>query len=195
MIRAYWASTSFVDEQVGRVLDALERLHLQENTIVVFWGDHGYHLGEKGKWSKAYSLYEVGLRVPLIFVVPGARAKVNTKVSERPVQLLDMYPTLAELCGLPRPADNEGHSLVSLLRNPAAKWSYPAYSVTAYQGHLGKSVRTERWHNAQWDDGKSGEMLLDQSNDPHELKNLAADPAYAKTVQEMRVLLARMPTR
>jgi len=212
MIRAYWASTSFVDEQVGRVLDALERLHLQDNTIVVFWGDHGYHLGEKGKWSKAYSLYEVGLRVPLIFVVPGTKQTktvslrpaqgsagsipdVSAGVSERPVQLLDMYPTLAELCGLTRPAGNEGHSLVSLLRNPAANWNYPAYSVTAYQGHLGKSVRTERWHYAEWDDGKSGEMLLDQSNDPHELKNLAADPAYARTLQEMRALLAHMPAK
>lgn len=218
MIRAYWASTSFMDEQVGRVLDALERLHLQENTIVVFWGDHGYHLGEKGKWSKAYSLYEVGLRVPLIFVVPGVTQtvslrpsptnspaspngslgispRVNATVIERPVQLLDMYPTLAELCGLSRPAQNEGHSLVSLLRNPSAPWNYPAYSVTAYQSHLGKSVRTERWHYVQWDDGKSGEMLLDQSNDPHELKNLATDPAYAKTVREMRALLSRMPAK
>jgi len=228
MIRAYWASTSFMDEQVGRVLDALERLHLKDNTIVVFWGDHGYHLGEKGKWSKAYSLYEVGLRVPLIFVVPGAAAPatvtqtvslrrgpnnssgssrenalagstvgapVSGRVSERPVQLLDMYPTLAELCGLPRPVNNEGHSLVSLLRNPAANWTYPAYSVTAYQSHLGKSVRTERWHYALWDEGKGGEMLLDEANDPHELKNLAADPAYAKTLQEMKALLSRMPAR
>ena len=210
MIRAYWASTSFVDEQVGRVLEALERLHLQENTIVVFWGDHGYHLGEKGKWSKAYSLYEVGLRVPLIFVVPGVVQTASLRpaqpsasigprgssaVSSRPVQLLDMYPTLAELCGLPRPADNEGHSLVSLLRNPSSKWTFPAYSVTAYQSHLGKSVRTERWHYAQWDEGKGGEMLLDQSNDPHELKNLAAEPAYAKTVQEMRALLGKLPAK
>lgn len=200
MIRAYWASTSFMDEQVGRVLDALERLHLRDNTIVVFWGDHGYHLGEKGKWSKAYSLYEVGLRVPLIFVVPGVTHTVSLRsshdaVSERPVQLLDMYPTLAELCGLPRPAGNEGHSLVSLLRNPAAQWNYPAYSVTAYQNHLGKSVRTERWHYVQWDDGKGGEMLLDVANDPHELKNLAADSAYAKTVLEMRALLGKMPAK
>lgn len=191
MIRAYWASTSFVDEQVGRVLITLEQLHLQENTIVVFWGDHGYHLGEKGKWSKAYSLYNIGLRVPLIFVVPGAKATVT----ERPVQLLDMYPTLAELCGLPRPPGNEGHSFASLLRNPKANWDYPAYSVTAYQGHLGKSVRTERWHYAQWDDGKGGEMLLDESNDRFELKNLAADPAYLKTLSEMRALLSKMPAK
>ena len=121
MIRAYYASVSFMDEQVGRVLATLDELGLREKTIVVFWSDHGYHLGEKGKWSKANSLFEVGLRVPLLIALPGAKAQV----SERPVQLLDMYPTLAELCGLARPAGNEGHSLVSLLRNPQAKWSIP----------------------------------------------------------------------
>lgn len=189
MIRAYYASVSFVDEQVGRVLDTLDRLHLRENTIVVFWGDHGYHLGEKGKWSKAYSLFEVGLRVPLIIALPGGKAGVT----ERPVQLLDLYPTLAELCGLPRPANNEGHSLVSLLRNPQAKWNYPAYSVTLFQGKLGKSVRTGRWHYVEWAEGQAGSMLFDHSNDPLELKNLAADPAYAKTVQEMKGLLKKLP--
>jgi uncharacterized sulfatase len=140
----------------------------------------------------------------MIFAVPGVTqtvslrsgsASVKAQVSERPVQLLDMYPTLAELCDLPRPPGNEGHSLVSLLRNPAAKWSYPAYSVTAYGTHLGKSVRTERWHYVQWDEGKGGEMLLDETKDPYELKNLAADPANAKTVAEMRALLARLPAK
>lgn len=189
MIRAYYASVSFVDEQVGRVLNTLDRLKLRDNTIIVFWGDHGYHLGEKGKWSKANSLFEVGLRVPLIISLPGAKAEV----SERPVQLLDMYPTLAELCGLRRPVDNEGHSLVSLLRNPQAKWSYPAYSVTLFQGKLGKSVRTGDWHYVEWDDGREGAMLFDQSKDSLELRNLAADPAYAKTVQEMKRLLKQMP--
>lgn len=189
MIRAYYASVSFVDEQVGRVLETLDRLKLRDNTIIVFWGDHGYHLGEKGKWSKAYSLYEVGLRVPLIFAIPGAKAGV----SERPVQLLDLYPTLAELCGLPLPKDNEGHSLVSLLRNPKATWHYPAYSVTLFQGKLGKSVRTERWHYVEWDEGKAGEMLLDTAADPLELKNLAHGPAHAKVVQELKALLLKMP--
>ncbi len=189
MIRAYYASVSFVDEQVGRVLDALDRLHLRESTIIVFWGDHGYHLGEKGKWSKAYSLFDVGLRVPLIISLPGAKAKV----SERPVQLLDMYPTLAELCGLPQPQDNEGHSLVSLLRNPAAKWSYPAYAVTLFQGKLGKSVRTEHWHYVEWDEGRAGAMLFDHGRDPLELENLANDSAFAKTVEEMKALLKQLP--
>ena len=189
MIRAYYASVSFVDEQVGRVLKTLDRLNLRDNTIIVFWGDHGYHLGEKGKWSKAYSLFEVGLRVPLIIAMPGARAKV----SERPVQLLDMYPTLAELCGLPPPVGNQGHSLVSLLRNPQANWGPAAYSVTLFQGKLCKSVRIGRWHYVEWDDGKEGAMLFDQSKDPLELRNLAADPAYTKTMQEMKSLLIRMP--
>ncbi|HYJ47884.1 MAG TPA: sulfatase, partial [Pyrinomonadaceae bacterium] len=171
MIRAYYASVSFVDVQVGRVLDALDRLNLRDKTIIVFWGDHGYHLGEKGKWSKAYSLYEVGTRVPFIIVTPNGKAQT----SERVVEDIDLYATLTELCGLPRPKGIEGRSLVPLLRNPKAAWNYPAFTVTLYQGHLGKSVRTERWHYAEWDEGRSGAMLFESEKDPHELKNLAGD--------------------
>jgi arylsulfatase A-like enzyme len=193
MIRAYYASVSFMDEQVGRVLDALDRLKLRDKTIIVFWGDHGYHLGEKGKWSKAYSLFEVATRVPLIVAGPG----IKPGVSPRTVQLLDLFPTLVELCGLPQPYEPpsrlEGHSLVSLLRTPLARWNLPALTLVRHQGKLGKSVRTERWHYVSWDDGKAGEMLLDHSNDPHEVKNLAADPSHAKTVQEMRSLLRLIP--
>jgi iduronate 2-sulfatase len=189
MIRAYYASTSFVDAQVGRVIEALDRLGLRENTIIVFWGDHGYHLGEKGKWSKAYSLFDVALRVPLIVAIPRGKAQVST----RTVQLLDMYTTLAELCGLPPPQDNEGHSFAPLLKKPNAAWSYPAFSVTLFQGKLGRSVRTERWHYVEWDEGRAGAMLFDATNDPLELKNLANDPAYAKTVQEMKSVLTQLP--
>ncbi len=191
MIRAYYASTSFVDAQVGRVLAELDRLGLRDKTIIVFWGDHGYHLGEKGKWSKAYSLYEIGLRVPLIIAVPGAKAQASS--SARTVQLLDMYPTLAALCGLPQPQGVEGHSLVPLLRKPNTAWNHPAFSVTLFQGKLGKSVRTERWHYVEWDEGRAGAMLFEQPDDPHELKNLAADPKYARTVQEMKRLLRQLP--
>jgi iduronate 2-sulfatase len=191
MMRAYYASTSFMDEQVGRVMDALNRLGLQKNTIVVFFGDHGYHLGEKGKWSKAYSLYEVGLRVPLIIAMPNGEGQY----SERQVELIDMYSTLAELCGLPRPTGIEGHSLTPLLKNPKANWSYPAYSVTATRDNkIGKSVRTDRWHYAEWEDGKDGAMLFDHQSDPNELKNLANDPKYAKTVNELKALLKQMPS-
>ena len=189
MIRAYYASTSFMDAQVGRVLDALERLGLGDNTVVVLWGDHGYHLGEKGKWSKANSLFEVGTRVPLIVAVPGGRAQS----SARTIEQLDLYPTLAELCGLPRPAGVRGRSLVPLLRNPRALWRHPAYSVTLFQGKLGRAVRTDRWRYAEWDEGRAGAMLFDHARDPRELKNLAADPAYARTVGEMKGLLKRLP--
>ena len=193
MIRAYYASVSFMDEQVGRVLDAVDRLHLRDKTIIVFLGDHGYHLGEKGKWSKAYSLFEVATRVPFIMAGPG----IKKGVSPRTVQLLDLFPTLVELCDLPKPyqlpSRLEGHDLIPLLRNPQAKWNYPAFSVVRYQGKLGKSVRTETWHYVRWDDGKAGEMLLDHSNDPLELKNLAANPAYSGTVSEMRKLLSQIP--
>ena len=191
MKRAYWASTSFMDAQVGRVLDALERLGLRESTVVVFWGDHGYHLGEKGKWSKAYSLFEVGTRVPLLIAVPGGRAQS----SSRNVELLDLYPTLAELCGLPRPpAGVRGRSLAPLVKNPRARWgNNVAHTVTLFQNKLGRAVRTDRFRYAEWDDGRAGAMLFDETKDPHELKNLAEDPAYAKTAQEMKRLLKQIP--
>jgi iduronate 2-sulfatase len=191
MKRAYWASTSFMDVQVGRVVDALEKNGLLDNTIIVFWGDHGYHLGEKGKWSKAYSLYEVGLRVPLIIAMPNK----NGESSQRVVELIDLYPTLAELCGLPKPPAVSGHSIAKLLKNPNANWDLPAYSVTEYRKSLGKSVRTARWHYVEWDEGKSGAMLFEHPKDPLELKNLANDPNYAKVIAEMKQLLAKMPVR
>jgi arylsulfatase A-like enzyme len=191
MTRAYWASTSFVDAQVGRVIDALERLGLKENTVVVFWGDHGYHLGEKGKWSKAYSLFEVGTRVPLIIAVPGGRGQA----AARNVELIDLYRTLAELCGLPRPpAGVRGRSLAPLIKSPRARWADDeAYTVTLFQNKLGRAVRTARFRYAEWDEGRAGAMLFDETEDPHELKNLAEDPARAQTVREMKRLLKRIP--
>ncbi|MFN0111942.1 MAG: sulfatase [Blastocatellia bacterium] len=189
VIRAYMASTTFTDYNVGRVLEALDRLKLRDKTIVVFWGDHGYHLGEKGKWSKHNSLFEIGARVPLIIAPPKGKAQV----ARGTVQLLDMYPTLVEMCGLPQPAGLQGHSLTPLLKNPKAKWTHPAYTVTSFQNKLGKAVRTDRWRYAEWEDGKSGAMLFDHSKDPRELKNLADDPAHAKVVAEMKTLLSKMP--
>jgi arylsulfatase A-like enzyme len=189
MIRAYYASTSFMDAQVGRVIDELDRLKLRDHTIIVFWGDHGYHLGEKGKWSKAYSLWDVGIRVPLIIAVPQRKSQV----SERVVQLLDLYRTLADLCGLPSPNGIEGRSLAPLLRNPKANWNYPSFAVVQFQGKFGASVSTERWHYVEWDEGRAGSMLLDTANDPRELKNLSSDPQSASTVQMMKDLLTRIP--
>jgi len=191
--RAYWAAISFVDREVGRVLKALDDLKLRDNTIIIFCADHGYHLGEKGRWSKAYSLFDVAVRVPFLISMPGGMA--NGKVCERNVELINMYQTCCDLCGIPAPAGIEGTSLRPLLNDPSAKWDRPAYSVVAYRDALGRSVRTEKWRYSQWVEGERGEVLFDVQNDPHELKNLATDPAHAATLVEMKALLKNLPGR
>lgn len=192
MIRAYWAATSFVDSLVGRLLKALDETGQRDNTIIVFWGDHGYHLGEKGRWSKAYSLFDVATRTPLLFAAPGVTAKSGA-VCERPVEMINLYRTFCDLCGLPAPEGVEGVSMAPLLKNPAMAWDRPVYSVVQYREHFGRSVSTAQWHFAEWDGGAGGAMLLDRVNDPKELKNLAADGARAGELAAMKALLAKMP--
>jgi arylsulfatase A-like enzyme len=191
MIRAYLASVAWMDWNAGRVLDALDRLGLRGRTVIVFWGDHGYQLGEKGKWSKAGSVWEKGTRVPLIIASPGAAG--NGKASPRIVQSIDIYPTLAALCGLPRPAGLEGTSLVPLLSDPQAQWDRPAYSVWSEDGRnfTGVAVRTDAWRYAEFDGGRGGAMLLDRRNDPDELKNLADDPSYQQVRAELSALVRK----
>lgn len=182
VIRAYIASISWVDWNVGRVLAELDNLGLRCNTIIVFVADHGYQLGEKGKWSKAGSLFEMGTRVPMVIAAP--KAKGNGQSCFRMVESLDIYRTIAELCGLPLPAGVEGKSLVPLLNDPRAKWERPAYSVWSEDGMPlhGVAVRTEQWRYAEFGpEGKNGAMLFDPKADPLEMKNLANDPAHAKT--------------
>lgn len=186
MKRAYWASTSYMDAQVGRVMEALDKNGLRDNTIVVFWGDHGYHLGEKGKWSKAYSLYELGLKVPLIIAVPKGKANATKRV----VELVDLYPTLAEMCGLPKPERVSGDSFAKLVKDPKSPFDRPAFSIVEIRGITGRSVRTAKWHYVEWDEGKEGKMLFATEDDPHELKNLAENPKHAAVVSEMKKLLA-----
>lgn len=185
----YYAAVSFVDAQVGRIVDEVDRLNLWENTVVVFWSDHGFALGEHGLWFKQ-SLFEEAARVPMAIVTPGNKA-VAGKVSSRTVELVDLYPTLADLTGLKPPANLPGHSLRPLLADPAAAWDSPAYTQVQRGGQImGRSVRTERWTYAEWDEGKAGVQLYDHDADPHEYKNLAADPKHAGTVAEMKKLLA-----
>jgi len=189
VIRAYIASISWVDWNVGRVLAELDRLGLRDKTIIVFTVDHGYQLGEKGKWSKAGSLFEMGTRVPLLMAVPNARG--NGQACYRIVESLDIYPTLVELCDLPKPDGIEGQSLVPLLNDPQKGWDRPAYSVWSEDGKTlhGTAVRTEKWRYAEYGpDGKNGAMLLDPHADPLELKNLAGDPQYAKVCAELSQL-------
>jgi uncharacterized sulfatase len=190
-IRAYYASISFMDANVGRLLDALDRLKLADNTIVVFMSDHGYSLGEHGQWMKQ-TLFEESARNPLIVAGPGVRAR--GKGSPRIVEYLDLYPTIAELTGLTPPRDLEGRSLAPLLEDPNAKWNRPALTQvrrgTQADGFfMGYSIRTDRWRYSEWEDGKRGVELYDEVADPGEMRNLATDPKYGKTVQEMRTLL------
>src|SRR5581483_6873660 len=138
--QAYWSSISWTDWNVGRVVAELDRLGLRDSTVVLFWGDHGYHLGEKGKWSKHGSLFEVGTRVPLIVAAPGVKG--NGTACPRGVETLDLYPTLCEVCGLPLPAGLEGRSLAPLLADPRAKWDGRAYTVAGQLRNLHAAVRT-----------------------------------------------------
>jgi len=190
MTRAYWASLTWVDWNVGRVLDELDRLGLRDNTIIIFWGDHGYHLGEKGKWSKHGSLFEVGTRVPLLVSAPGTKG--HGRPCPRVVQTLDLYPTLCELCGLKQPADLDGHSLVPLLNDPGAAWEHPAYTVFGSAKKLvGVAVRTERFRYVEYDGGQGGAMLFEHPTDPHELRNLADDPRFADERARLSALVRR----
>ncbi len=187
--RAYFASTSFMDAQVGKVLNALDRLGLADKTIVVFWGDHGWALGEHGQWQKRL-LFEESARVPLIIALPKAKAKGACR---RTVEFVDVYPTLADLCGLPPPANLAGRSLRPLLENPDAKWDKPAITqVLRGEGRersMGYSVRTERWRYTEWTGGQAGVELYDHDNDPHEWRNLAQDEKFTETVAELKKLL------
>lgn len=195
-LRAYYASISFMDAQVGKVLDALERLKLKDNTVVVFCSDHGYNVGQHGQWMKQ-SLFENSARVPLIIALPGL---TNGKSSLRTVELLDIYPTLAELCGLKPPINIQGKSLLPLIKNPNEKWDKPAYTQVQriinrdkpdQKIIMGRSVRTERWRYNEWDEAKKGVELYDHQNDPGEFINLAVDARYASTVKEMAILLRK----
>jgi uncharacterized sulfatase len=180
---------------VGKVLDALGKSPEADNTIVVFFGDHGLHLGEHGWWNKV-TLFERATRVPLIVALPGAKGLGGS--CRRPVELLSLYPTLAELLGLRAPAGLEGQSIAPLLRNPSVHWTRPAYTVvTRAGGILGRSIRNERFAYIAWDEGKSGTELYDHSVDPNEYRNVSGHAEYAAAESGMKKLLAaaRPPRR
>jgi arylsulfatase A-like enzyme len=176
LVRSYLASISYVDFQVGRVLDALKEAGLEKNTIVVLWSDHGWHLGEKGITGKN-TLWERSTRVPLIFAGPGITAGARCG---RSVELLDIYPTLLGLCSLPANPLNEGVSLEPLLRDARAGRDRPSITTHNAGNH---AVRTEKWRYIRYADGS--EELYDEEHDRHEWTNLAGDPRYAGVKKEL----------
>jgi iduronate 2-sulfatase len=188
--QAYDAAISFMDAQVGHVVDALDRHGLAENTIIVFASDHGYHMGEHGMWQKM-SIFEESARVPLLIVAPGV-TKAGT-IAKTPVGLIDLYPTLSELCGLKPPANIQGQSLVAILKDPHAAGRGWAISQVSRGNKLNKngkrffgySLRTPRWRYTEWDTGRKGRELYDHRSDPRELTNLADKPEHSNMVAEL----------
>jgi len=178
-IQAYLACTAMVDDLIGRMVAALEKSKYADNTIIVLWSDHGFHLGEKGRWGK-YSLWERATRVNLVWVVPGVTTPGST--SARPVNLLDIYPTLASLTGCEPPDGQlEGRDLSGLMKNPEASWDKTSLTVFGYKNY---GLQSERYRYITYADGT--EELYDHHKDRWEWHNLANDPDYAEVKQDMR---------
>jgi len=177
-VRSYQACATFADAQVGRILDALDESDYADNTIVVLWSDHGYHLGEKEHWEK-FALWEKTNHVPFVVVAPGVTQAGSR--CERPVSLIDIYPTLIELCGLEAKPELDGVSLVPLLRNPDAGWGRPALMTYQRGNH---AVRDRRWRYIRYADGT--EELYDHEKDPNEWHNAARNPANAEVIRGLK---------
>ena len=201
LIHGYYASTSFTDAQVGKLLNALDELNLTDSTIIVLWGDHGWYLGDFGDWCK-HSNYEVATRVPLIVSVP-KRLGDYQGASTALVELVDVYPTLCELSGLEIPQHCEGDSLVPLLKSSGRDWKAAAYSQ--YQKTkpgtgtmLGTSVRTDRFRYTEWRNIKNGKVdaieLIDFKKDPDATVNVADEKAYQDRLPELEMLAKQSGT-
>jgi arylsulfatase A-like enzyme len=179
-VQSYLASVTFADHCLGLVLDALEKSEYSDNTIIALFSDHGFHLGEKERWAKR-SLWEDGTRVPVVVIAPGHKAAQKTN---RPAELLDIFPTLLELAGLPKDETQEGQSLVPLMKNPQREWKHPA--ITSF-GLGNYSIRSTHFRFIQYFDGS--QELYDLRNDPHEWKNLIDNPKMKQVIQEHASLI------
>ena len=188
-ISAYMASVRFMDQQVGRLLDALDRLKLRDNTIVIFLSDHGYNLGEHDCWSKV-SLWEGSVRIPLIISVPGYEKNYG-KTCDNITELIDLYPTLTDLCGFSglQPEILQGKSLADFIRGNVPG-NEKKYAYTVSYGGRDATIRTDRWRYTRWGErtGKNNEELYDHKNDPEEHVNLVDNPEYRDTLDEMRTM-------
>lgn len=183
-LQAYYACAAFEDAQIGRLLDALDRNGWWENTIVIFISDHGYHLGERDWWNKV-TIFELCSRVPLYVCAPGMPN--GGRHCARLIELIDIYPTLADLAGLPLPSTLPGTSFRPLLANPQLPWKRAAYTQVQHGKQTGCSVRTEQWRYTKWSTGEA--ELYDHETDPGEWYNLASNPAYSNVVDQLDALL------
>ena len=196
LIHGYYAAASFVDAQIGRVLDELDRLKFSQNTIIVLWGDHGWHLGDHGYWTK-HTNYEQANRIPLIIVAPGIN--IQGRTTQQLAETVDLYPTLVELTGLPAPAvpqPIDGISLVPVLRDPSRSIRNHAYHCYPRRGRMGRAIRTEQYRLVEWkkigSPTNSAEYeLYDYINDPGETQNLASE--QPDTLHRLAAILALHP--
>lgn len=185
-LRAYLAGMSFMDAQVGRLLDTLDRLELWDNTLVIFLGDHGYHLGERGWWNKS-TLFDRSCRAPLVIAAPGMK---RGQVSRSLAEFVDLYPTVADFCGVKMPHPASGASLRPILADPAASIKDAAFTlVTRGPKQRGQSVRTARWRFTLWSDGQS--ELYDHDTDPEETRDVAAQ--HAEVVKMLTEKILALP--
>jgi iduronate 2-sulfatase len=186
-LQAYLAGVSFMDAQVGRLLDALDRLKLADNTVIIFLGDHGYHLGERDWWNKN-TLFDRSCRAPLIIAAPGAKAG---QTFQTPVEFVDIYPIVAELCGLKAPHALAGKSLRPVLEDPTRTHKPAAFTIVRRGTQkFGQSVRTARWRFTQWSDGAK---LYDHDADPEETHDLSRLTENHATITELKALLRSLP--
>lgn len=196
----YYACISYVDALTGRLLKKLDKLNLSERTLILLWGDHGFHLGEQGLWTKANN-YELSTRTPLLLSIPG-QANPGAK-TDALVEFVDLYPTLAQICGLPSPAKSEGISLLPLLEKPDRPWKTAAFSQypRSFQGNrhrkqgdiMGYAVRTQQHRYVEWRNGKTRKVqareLYDHQTDPNEAKNLANEPDQKENLKSLQQIL------
>lgn len=197
LIHGYMACVSYIDAQIGKVLDAMEKLNLTKNTVVMLWGDHGYHLGDHSLWCK-HSNFEQATRIPLMFAGPGIAKSVRSTV---PVELVDVFPTLFDLCGVQIPAQAQGKSLVPLMDGNDATGIETDYAISQYRRRkdiMGYSIRTERYRYTEWheknyrsfkpyrEENIMAVELYDYQSDPLETKNWAKEKSYSETVSLLK---------
>jgi arylsulfatase A-like enzyme len=197
LIHGYYACVSYIDAQLARLLRELERLKLKDRTVVIFWGDHGWKLGEHASWSK-HTNFEIDARAPLILSVPGMKTAGEHTFAL--TEFVDMYPTLSELCGLSLPDHLEGTSLVPLLERPGRPWKTGAFSQYPRRDAMGYTVRTDRFRYTEWQDRESGlpgqgeikaRELYDHQSDAQENVNAASRDEYAQEIPRLEVIMEK----